>query len=610
MSTNLRYTSRDYPSIFEDLVNAIPSLTSVWNSREETDPGIVLIKLMSMLGDMLSYNQDMKALEIFPDSVTERKNAAQIFNLIGYKMNWYRSAMCYAILSNSYSLPAIIPPYTTFSTEDNSITYTTTESISIPASGSLAVTLTQGSPRTPIKLKSSSIDYNLSWYTEYDYNILYSDITNNRYYLSDIQIDQYSIRIYDSNNQEWKLVKDVELESSTIYCFEFDIDEYDRPYIKFNKYWNSNGNIDFRLFYIVTLGSKGGVTKGMLTNLTGRAYSTGSDGTSLININDYIKISNYSSMGGYDYESIPEARSNYKKYQNTLNTLVTLNDYRNATLRISGVENCVATDCFTDPDPSSLEANQVKLYITRSDYYEDTTTDSSKEAYIAMVKTELDQYNLVTKNILVDIDSIRYFYWTVTGTVYLNQPVDFDTSKDLITKINSNLSTIFSSANIDFNQAIKYIDVVNAIKSIDPLIYYIDLDQIEYHSKRSLSVDSVVSEKELNGKNKITIPYKENSTEYIVNLGQRIKPGTLIIKIDEGTSTLIDDGVGKIVSFDNSLSGNGSVDYDTGSINFDLVRTTHMNLEVSYTINTIGIAKYVNLNTLKFVIDSDSIKSN
>ncbi len=87
-----RYTHRDYESIKEDLINAIPSLTQEWTDRSDSDPGIVLIKLMSMFGDTLSYNVDKIALELYIQTVTQRKNCSKILELLGYKMHWYRSA--------------------------------------------------------------------------------------------------------------------------------------------------------------------------------------------------------------------------------------------------------------------------------------------------------------------------------------------------------------------------------------------------------------------------------------------------------------------------------------------------------------------------------------
>lgn len=97
----LKYTSKDYESIASDLLDAISALTGTWTSREEGDPGIVLVKLMSAVGDMLSYNFDKQALEYYAPTVTQRKNAAKLFALVGYYMKWYRSAMTQVTLTNT-----------------------------------------------------------------------------------------------------------------------------------------------------------------------------------------------------------------------------------------------------------------------------------------------------------------------------------------------------------------------------------------------------------------------------------------------------------------------------------------------------------------------------
>ena len=111
MSNNiLKYTSKDYNSIVSDLIEAIPSLTSLWTSREDGDPGIVLVKLMSALGDMISYNLDKQALEYYAPTVTQRKNASMLFKLIGYNMHWYRAAVTQVTFENR----AVMPDYITY----------------------------------------------------------------------------------------------------------------------------------------------------------------------------------------------------------------------------------------------------------------------------------------------------------------------------------------------------------------------------------------------------------------------------------------------------------------------------------------------------------------
>ena len=215
--SRLQYTSRDYASIYQDLIDAIPILTNRWTSREETDPGIVLVKLMSMLGDMLSYNQDKKALEVYPGSVTERKNAAQIFGLVGYDMHWYQSATCIVNFSNSSSLAITIPRFTKFLSLDGRVAYTTTYEIEVsPDQSSVRqAVLVQGIPKTPIKSAQYTVDKNQPWHSIYGYNMFSRDVTDdNCYYLSDKNVDESNITLVDSSGEEWHLVDSVDLQTS------------------------------------------------------------------------------------------------------------------------------------------------------------------------------------------------------------------------------------------------------------------------------------------------------------------------------------------------------------------------------------------------------------
>ena len=91
-AVKISYTDKDYTNILDDLINSISGITQKWNTTDVNDVGIVLVKLMAILGDMLFYNQDIQSLEVYPSSVTQRKNAASIYKLIGYKMRWYKSA--------------------------------------------------------------------------------------------------------------------------------------------------------------------------------------------------------------------------------------------------------------------------------------------------------------------------------------------------------------------------------------------------------------------------------------------------------------------------------------------------------------------------------------
>lgn len=123
----LQYTSKDYDSIYKDLTDSISGISDIWTSREDSDPGIVLVKLMSALGDMLSYNMDKQSLEYYGPTVTQRKNAAKLFNLIGYRMHWYKSAKTLLTLKNTTIVPTQINFYIRYnnaeSTEGKTLIY-------------------------------------------------------------------------------------------------------------------------------------------------------------------------------------------------------------------------------------------------------------------------------------------------------------------------------------------------------------------------------------------------------------------------------------------------------------------------------------------------------
>lgn len=606
--SRLKYTSRDYASIFQDLVDAIPVLTTRWTGRDEADPGIVLIKLMAMLGDMLSYNQDKKALEVYPDSVTERKNAQQIFGLVGYKMHWYRSAECTIELLNSHSAPVTIPKYTKFITSDGKICYTNLEQIEIPGGGdgineTVSFTAIQGTPRTPLRSSQYGVpEANKAWHSIYSYNMFSRDIVNNKYYLQDVEVDENSITLIDSSGEEWHQVENVDLQVEAGKFFEFGINEYDKPYIKLVNYWQKYDITDFKIFYVLSSGSEGSVSGNMLTKLDSSVYTTDIITNTTRDANSYISISNYRSTLGYDPETPDEARIYSKDYINTLDTLITLQDFENATNRIDGVAKCLALDCTNDPN-LDMEALTVKIYVDRDPEY----SDDDKDSFIEMVKTALNNYRIMPLNIDVDLDSVKRYYWTVKGDLYLTEPVDIDTAKSLIVKINNMLKYEYSNSKVQFNEKIKYIDVVNTIMSVDPIINYVDLEQITYFDNELNPIDETL----ITGKYIQNFSSIDNNLVYDLKLTNTpIRPGSVTIKIDNGNYMIMDNGSGGLIDYQGLLSNRGSsIDYANGDIHIELNMDTNQDIIVSYNKNIIATANYVNLDAGKFNVVGDSITS-
>ena len=352
MSENLdfnktRYTHRDYESLKKDLIDIIPSLTQKWTSTEESDPGIVLIKLISMLGDNLSYNMDKMALEMYLDSVTQRKNCAKILSLLGYKMHWYRSARVMATVRNMISSsstasgnvngsPIVIQPWsTTFragslqyimvNEEQANDSYITL----LPLAESKTITLVEGSVSTA-RFSGKSLN-------------------RNRYYFTRSNIDEAHMRLFVDNGsgsttEVGELVDNLYLVTNNdrVY-FEFGVDEYDNPYIELIDFWKSlvGDNANFIVQYIVTEGSRGNVTDNAFEI---QQYANGSCLyiTNLAN-NTENSLVPYNAPGK-DPQTPATARKESADYVFTHDTLVSASDFEKATRRFAGVSNSKLVD--------------------------------------------------------------------------------------------------------------------------------------------------------------------------------------------------------------------------------------------------------------------------
>lgn len=562
-SPNLNYTSRDFTSIYNELKDSIPFLTKEWEAKDENDPGIVLLKAMSMIGDMLSYNQDKQALEAFPRTVLQRANAQQIFRLIGYKMHWWRSAIVEARFTNANTFPIMINRYNLFTTGDGKVTYTNLKELAIPAGSygvdSYSAELIQGTPITPSRNGNAKpTDYNADWHSNYDYNITIDNVVNNRIYFKYSNIDENSITLIDNDEtpfaiNEWTLVKNINLNETMNKVFEFDIDEEGTPFIQFPSYWNTKYVITkFKLFFVLSNGKNGEIEENTLEKISANNCYIEQDNIDVSTALNQVDIFNTASTYGYNPETCTEARQESEKYQNTIDTLVILKDFEKACRRIDSVANVIATDIQTDPNKSEMSNYQINLWIVRKDDYNQlgknyiyaTETQNDDELFKENVIGELKSYKLMPYDVNVNLEKmIDWIDWSVTGQIFLRKPINADQNYDLMVRINNNLKNRFNTQTIDFNEAVNYMDVIECIMKTDKNIWHVDLDTaaIEYSKvKRNLKGNLTG----LSIKNKYMIKDKDGNYTgyYMTSFGctdihtNKILP--YITEIDENTGEI------------------------------------------------------------------------
>ena len=136
---SIDYTSRDFLAIFNDMRKNIPFFTPDWTDHNDSDIGIVLLKLMAGAADVLHFYVDRAAGEAFLPTAVKRESVVKLLKLIDFELRSIVSASVDVVFSLETPLPGnlLIPEKTrvqTFAEAGQSpVLFETTQDLVIPA---------------------------------------------------------------------------------------------------------------------------------------------------------------------------------------------------------------------------------------------------------------------------------------------------------------------------------------------------------------------------------------------------------------------------------------------------------------------------------------------
>jgi hypothetical protein len=112
------YSSRDYASIFADLMARKTLFLPEWTSTSNADFGVVLLQLYSYVGDLLGYYCDRLAGEAFIQTATQASSVLNLAAMLDYQpgLSTAASVLLQIVISPTLSTPVTIPAGTEFST--------------------------------------------------------------------------------------------------------------------------------------------------------------------------------------------------------------------------------------------------------------------------------------------------------------------------------------------------------------------------------------------------------------------------------------------------------------------------------------------------------------
>lgn len=401
--SNMSYTNKSFQDIYPELLDLTKKISYRWNPTEsnESDPGVVLLKLCAIIADKLNYNIDKNVLECFPISVTQDNNARELFKQLGYIMHWYIAASSEIKISwktsdtgNVYYLPR----FSMVSNDDNSIIYTITSDVNIPTDGSIV---------TCSVLQGMIQDFMING----DTLITTANLdSNNRIYFSNVNVAENGIFIKNNlfDYSDWHKVDNLEVEEFGQPVYSFGISQDGNScYLEFPEDAFDIFGDGLTIKYIVTDGEDGNISSRIIEKFYNdpTVYDTTDEEQSVMLTTSTVNVVNLDPIrNGSNPESISEAYSNYKKTVGTFDTLVTLRDYNNAIRsaklnNINIVSNGFVTDRTNDIQSSYKivsdveDVDRVYTIIEENNEY-DKSSEFNKNYYKAMNAFDLKLYLL------------------------------------------------------------------------------------------------------------------------------------------------------------------------------------------------------------------------
>ena len=433
----VNYTSRDYQSLLQDFIDAVPKLTELWKPEAEADPGMVIGKYIASVAEVLGINVDLLANEIFAPSVSQRKNAEKIFSLIGYELGWYVAARTEITFTNVSSVPvtidfgfngsnfATVNAYTDITNASRVITYnilpltntygaTDTRSRRDIVGGDVdvfadtdEVQLAAGESVTRVGIEGEIRSYTVSVQQVKDNNYIIK--------LPSQHIDTTAIWI----KAKTSLNADSFLTTQWIQCsnpaefitpeprFAVTYDSYSNAQVQISNYLNQLEDYSsnyLTVYWIDCSGVIGCVGENVLSNFL-PAKQTGTenvaDSLTISNLSNTVELPHTNVVTGASPETAKEAYFNSRNYINTWDSLVTLPDYQRFLSREPGVDCAYVIDCQKAldinlaiyNDENLTDSQKSKKYITKYDFPEgDTIFDWTNILQLGFDPTDPQKY--------------------------------------------------------------------------------------------------------------------------------------------------------------------------------------------------------------------------
>lgn len=535
INSDISYVNKDFQSIYNELLDLVKKLTTKWDPSlsNESDPGVLLLKLNALIADKNNYNIDKNVLECFPLSVTQDGNARKLYDSLGYKMHWYKSATTQVgfqllveptddKIANQVDENGnlVISAWTYLNDSTGEVIYTTLQDVSLSSKAEINYSDV---------IEGKVLDYTINGENIITINNLDNDL---RIYFEDTMIAENGIYIKNvgdtyyynpSDLETWKRVDNLASYPLNSKVFEFGVlPNTNTCYIQFPSDIVNLIKEGLNIKYTISNGLNGNIKSNTLTNF----YSDESNDT-LITNNVVRIIQPTAATNGVNPETLDDAYRNYKKTIGTFNTLVSRRDYENYlyNAQVSNKNVCsnlIVSDRTNDinesdriitwtpngynsklvvsegPDDDKwshfgqvFNAYNICLYMLKpvESIYNDLTYNQTFDPYdtadaVSYATALMGDVKSVQHDILTPSTSASDLYnfnnmYEIKGTLYTYHKVTKQEKKEIESNVKQALYNAYNSRQVEYGEELTYSDVVNIIASADSRIKTVALNTFD-----------------------------------------------------------------------------------------------------------------------------------
>jgi len=464
---SIDYTSKDYYSLREELIARIQDRLPEWSASDPSDFGVALVEAFAYLGDLMSYYIDRNANESFMATATQRSSVLNLAQTYGYIPAGYRQSFTTFNFTNTSASQITLPAGTVFSGDVvigdivQKVYFTTNADVVIQAqigdvAGTASITANEGRPVTLVSSNTNTYGELIG---------VSAGIPNTTFALGEVPVVDGSVEVYVQDGDvysKWTQVQHLIDYNPTDQVFQITVDENNVVYVNFGD--GVSGFIptkysEVRANYTVGGGIIGNVNAATITDIN---YVSGLSESAITALGSSLTVTNSAAIGGSDPETLDQIRISAPLSLRANNRAVTLQDYADLSLGVTGVGKAnAAASVWTS----------VTVYIAPSR----SATDTDKQPGLDDLGATTIEYANIKASV-TDYLSTR----TLLGTTVTIQPPTYVdgvlsisytklpqyTTTEVETSIKSTILSVFGYAGMNFQDTIYPQDIEFVLQQV------------------------------------------------------------------------------------------------------------------------------------------------